>query len=140
MKRSVYRLSSKNCQHLFLRFFLNQLSIWRRGGDSNPRWHTPHSLSRRAPSASRSPLHAHQYSIFMADGQGFEPRVGCPTLVFKTRALSHSASHPYPRQVNSLPKSFGKITNLNSKCKRILASFFRPAEKRCPEPSWVTSG
>ena len=29
-----------------------------------------------------------------ADGVGFEPTVGCPTLVFKTSAFDHSATHP----------------------------------------------
>jgi site-specific DNA recombinase len=31
-------------------------STWRRGGDSNPRYVSAHTLSRRAPSATRSPL------------------------------------------------------------------------------------
>ena len=32
----------------------------------------------------------------MADGVGFEPTVSCPTAVFKTAALNHSATHPVP--------------------------------------------
>ena len=30
----------------------------------------------------------------MAEGEGFEPPVGCPTAVFKTAALVHSAIPP----------------------------------------------
>ncbi len=30
----------------------------------------------------------------MAEGEGFEPPVGCPTAVFKTAAFSHSATPP----------------------------------------------
>ena len=30
----------------------------------------------------------------MAVGQGFEPREGCPSTVFKTAAFDHSASPP----------------------------------------------
>ena len=32
--------------------------------------------------------------IYMAVGQGFEPREGCPSTVFKTAAFDHSASPP----------------------------------------------
>ncbi len=30
----------------------------------------------------------------MADGVGFEPTEGCPSTVFKTAAIDHSAIHP----------------------------------------------
>jgi hypothetical protein len=30
----------------------------------------------------------------MAEGQGFEPWDGCPSLVFKTSAFDHSATPP----------------------------------------------
>ena len=30
----------------------------------------------------------------MAEGVGFEPTVGCPTSVFKTDAIDHSATPP----------------------------------------------
>ena len=31
---------------------------------------------------------------WLADGVGFEPTDGRPSLVFKTSALNHSATHP----------------------------------------------
>ena len=31
----------------------------------------------------------------LAEGEGFEPPVGCPTTVFKTAALNHSANLPW---------------------------------------------
>jgi hypothetical protein len=30
----------------------------------------------------------------LAEGEGFEPPVGCPTTVFKTAAFNHSANPP----------------------------------------------
>ncbi len=33
-------------------------------------------------------------SWFLAEGEGFEPPVGCPTTVFKTAALNRSANPP----------------------------------------------
>ena len=35
--------------------------------------------------------------LFYAEGEGFEPPVGCPTTVFKTAAIDHSAIPLYPR-------------------------------------------
>jgi hypothetical protein len=32
--------------------------------------------------------------LYKAEGEGFEPPVGCPTAVFKTAALVHSAIPP----------------------------------------------
>ena len=90
-KDELYRLISGICQ---------SLSVYHNwtGGEGGIRTLgsvTLHSLSRRAPSASRSPLRNQQlFNFKMADGQGFEPRVSFPTIVFKTTALSRSASHP----------------------------------------------
>lgn len=36
-------------------------------------------------------------SEVLADEVGFEPTEGCPSLVFKTSALNHSATHPQAR-------------------------------------------
>ena len=35
--------------------------------------------------------------IKMAEEVGFEPTVGCPTAVFKTAAIGHSATLPHRR-------------------------------------------
>lgn len=35
-----------------------------------------------------------KWLYLLADGVGFEPTDGCPSLVFKTSALNHSATHP----------------------------------------------
>ena len=41
----------------------------------------------------------------MAESQGFEPRVGCPTLDFESSAFDHSASSPYEvRRSRSIPQ------------------------------------
>ena len=49
-------------------------------------------LSRRPHSTTLAPP---QYSfVKQAEGEGFEPTVSCPTPVFKTGALSHSAIPP----------------------------------------------
>ena len=39
-------------------------------------------------------VHSATLPSLRAEEQGFEPRVGCPTTVFKTAALSHSAIPP----------------------------------------------
>ena len=36
----------------------------------------------------------HASARFLAEEKGFEPLVGCPTAVFKTAALDHSATPP----------------------------------------------
>ena len=45
-----YKLGYESCNSLFL------FGYWRRGRDSNPRYVSVYTLSRRAPSASRTPL------------------------------------------------------------------------------------
>ena len=40
------------------------LIIWRRGWDSNPRYVAAHTLSKRAPSATRTPLRVKQAAKF----------------------------------------------------------------------------
>ena len=48
----------------------------RRERDSNPRYLSVHTISNRAPSATRSPLHERSPSrIDVAEGEGFEPPV-----------------------------------------------------------------
>jgi hypothetical protein len=36
----------------------------------------------------------------MAEEVGFEPTVGCPTAVFKTAAIGHSATLPHEEKEN----------------------------------------
>jgi hypothetical protein len=46
--------------------------IWRRGGDSNPRYLSVHTISSRAPSAARSPLREQaKYTIDHFSVKGF---------------------------------------------------------------------
>jgi hypothetical protein len=42
----------------------------------------------------------------LAEGEGFEPPVGCPTAVFKTAALDHSAIPPGSRAPLSFASAF----------------------------------
>jgi hypothetical protein len=39
----------------------------------------------------------------MAEEVGFEPTVGCPTAVFKTAAIGHSATLPQDVERNCIP-------------------------------------
>ena len=41
-----------------------------------------------------TPVHTKWADEEMAESQGFEPRVGCPTLDFESSAFDHSASSP----------------------------------------------
>ena len=45
----------------------------------------PYRIIKKAPDGA---------SLIMAEGQGFEPWDGCPSLVFKTSAFDHSATPP----------------------------------------------
>ena len=93
---------------------------WRRGRDSNPRWVSPYSLSRGAPSATRPPLRtAQDTEIFGSPGArgrgwpdgkttgftgpwhrdggegGIRTLEGlAPLAVFKTAAFNRSATSP----------------------------------------------
>jgi hypothetical protein len=55
------------------------------GGPDRPLWHLPDIHLLKLPKGSQ------------AEGEGFEPTVSFPTLVFKTSALSHSAIPPWAR-------------------------------------------
>ena len=50
------------------------------------------TLSKGVHSATLPSLRSQLFK--MAEREGFEPPVGCPTTVFKTAALSHSAISP----------------------------------------------
>ena len=72
------------------------------------RWHGPHPLRQPAGLSPWGPT-CQRFSDFesltfnkgphsrakLAEGEGFEPPVGCPTPVFKTAALNHSANLPW---------------------------------------------
>ena len=72
------------------------------------RWHGPHPLRQPAGLSPWGPT-CQRFSDFesltfnkgphsrakLAEGEGFEPPVGCPTTVFKTAALNHSANLPW---------------------------------------------
>ncbi len=49
-----------------------------------------------------------EFLLMMADRVGFEPTVSCPTPVFKTGALNHSAIYPsiilYKKKLFSIDK------------------------------------
>jgi hypothetical protein len=54
----------------------------------------PHAKSGTAVEKTKR-LRIFQFvSKRMAEGVGFEPTVGCPTSVFKTDAIDHSATPP----------------------------------------------
>jgi hypothetical protein len=99
-KQVLYPLSYEgtieNDDCIFLTTACNYItSFLRRGGrDLNPRPSFPGTHlagGRTRPGYATSPLIASQ---FLAEGEGFEPPVGCPTVVFKTTALVHSAIPP----------------------------------------------
>lgn len=46
------------------------------------------------PSVAASPSSSLRYGEGLAEAEGFEPPVGCPTAVFKTAAFDHSATLP----------------------------------------------
>src|SRR5580698_10679925 len=48
--------------------------VWRRERDSNPRYLAVHTLSKRAPSATRSSLPSQEVTA-LAEEEGFEPPV-----------------------------------------------------------------
>ena len=58
-----------------------------------------HTLSKRAPSATQTPLHSSAlpcYSRNREEREGFEPSVGeHPTLDFESSAFNHSATSPH---------------------------------------------
>ena len=45
----------------------------------------------------------------LAEGQGFEPWVGCPTLIFKTSAFDHSATPPRVSAFSMYAVSFSRV-------------------------------
>ena len=53
-----------------------------------------HSLSRRAQSATLAPPQIVNPVPPLAEGEGFEPPVGCPTPVFKTGTIGLSVIPP----------------------------------------------
>ena len=55
---------------------------------------TRQPLSRRSHSTTLAPPRVQMDIKISAEGEGFEPTVGCPTPVFKTGALNHSAILP----------------------------------------------
>ena len=80
--------SKKSCE--IRNFFL--LNIWRGGRDSNPRSSlTPDNHLAGGPI---QPLWHLPEINRTAEGEGFEPTVGCPTPVFKTGTLNHSVIPP----------------------------------------------
>ena len=83
--------NKKHAQSLDVSFF------WRGGRDSNPRsGFTPDNRLAGGPIQPLWHLPGCKPCIrFSAEGEGFEPTVSCPTLVFKTSALNHSAIPPY---------------------------------------------
>jgi hypothetical protein len=58
------------------------------GGPNRPLWHLPYHTFKPG---FLSPTRPDE----LAEGEGFEPPVGCPTAVFKTAALDRSAIPPF---------------------------------------------
>jgi hypothetical protein len=86
-------------------FFINfstgnfsiRLRCERRGWDSNPRdTFGVHALSRRADSTALAPLLKQKpvAARQLAEREGFEPPVSCPTVDFESTAFDHSAISP----------------------------------------------
>ena len=118
------------------------LRKWRRARDSNPGWVAPHLISSQAPSTTRpallarlAPLHSScayyspskQTAKSMAEREGFEPSVSCPTHDFQSCTFDHSVTSPgscSPRRFSAQPSVVGRSP---TKCSRMVHRGLRPA-------------
>ena len=62
-------------------------SLRRADGPRKPLWH----IKKKAPRGTCFRV----CNVQVAEAVGFEPTVSCPTAVFKTAALNHSATLPW---------------------------------------------
>ncbi len=81
---SLLRSLMKICKHIFISFTspYPRYVLLRKTRGFNP----PHATAQKKMTRWSS--------IFVAEREGFEPSVSCPTLVFKTSTLNHSVTSP----------------------------------------------
>ena len=94
----------------------NEIPVWRRGRDSNPRYRCRHTRFPGVPIKPLSHLSAEIPDAIhyrpcrnttrckkrkrVAERAGFEPAVRCRTPLFESGALSHSATSPTAKYSN----------------------------------------
>ena len=104
-------------------------SMWRRGGDSNSRYISAHTISNRAPSASRSPLHTFQNGTIISRTSSLQIPAASwrrgrdlpPSSQTSCLLLRRLTSLPMPDFLSGMPSLTGRAHSLASNPRRKLA-------------------